>query len=278
MKYIKLYEDFREEFDFSSQAVRNLQTKYDYGWIRRVVHKILDSSVEKYNIDIALAEWTYFGNYEENIRVDSTCDICGQFPLRYRFEIDNDLNHNKYWIGSECILKFSYEYSRSLKIRDDNGRLITDPIAIMNLIRSHYNKLIKDSAVKYVLSKLEELFNKVKDNYINKLYLQYAELNYFKPNQMMYLDMLFRVNNMTELHKSKFKVNIANPSFLDDVLEMDDLTFRNLIPYLSGNLQKGDRSRAIRRRNEYLQKKTEFQEIDDLDSQKEIVVKRFEVD
>lgn len=278
MKYIKLYEEHTQEFDFSSQAVRNLRTKYDYGWIRRVVHKILDRSIEKYNIDIALAEWTYFGNYKEDPEVNSVCDICGQTPLRYLFEIDNDLNRNTYWIGSECILKFSYEYSTSLKVRDENGNLITNPIDIMNLIRAHYNRLIKDSAVKYVLSKLEKLFNKIKDNYVNKLYLQYAELNYFKPNQMMWLDMRFRLNNITDLQKSKFKVNIANYYYLDDVLNMDDITFRNLIPYLSGNLQKGDRSRAILRRTEHLRKKHEFKDIEQLDPNDEIITKKIEME
>ena len=273
MKYIKLYEEHTQEFDYSSQAVKNLRTKYDYGWIRRVVHKILDLSIEKYNIDIALAEWTYFGNYKEDTEVKSVCDICGQSPLRYLFEIDNDLNRNTYWIGSECILKFSYEYSTSLKVRDENGNLITNPTDIMNLIRSHYNRLIKDSAVKYVLAKLEELFNKIKDNYVNKLYLQYAEINYFKPNQMMWLDMRFKLNNITDLQKSKFKVNIANYYYLDDVLNMDDITFRNLIPYLSGH-----RSRAILRRIEYLRKRNEFKDIEQLDPSDEIITKKIEME
>ena len=148
----------------------------------------------------------------------------------------------------------------------------------MNLIRSHYNRLIKDSAVKYVLAKLEELFNKIKDNYVNKLYLQYAEINYFKPNQMMWLDMRFKLNNITDLQKSKFKVNIANYYYLDDVLNMDDITFRNLIPYLSGNLQKGDRSRAILRRIEYLRKRNEFKDIEQLDPSDEIITKKIEME
>jgi hypothetical protein len=276
MKYIKLFEDFN--FDYSSDTVKKLSTKYDYGWVRRVIRNILELSVEKYNLDTALTEWTYSGIREEDPTVSLTCDICGQHPLRYKFLIENDLNNNTYWIGSECILKFSYEYSTGLKIRDDNGNFITNPDMIMDLIRRHYNQLIKDSAVKYVLAKLEELYNKVKDGHINKLYLQYAELNYFKPSQIIWLDRLFRMNGMTDLHKSKFNVNISNWFYLDDVLDTDDITFRSLLPYLKGNLQKGDRSRAVLRRNEYLKGKAMNKDIENIDSQSQSAFNKFSID
>jgi len=66
----------------------------------------------------ALKEWSFNGESEDHDEPVETCELCGKHGLRYRFQIENRLNHNMLWVGSKCILRFG------IPVYDENGRLL----------------------------------------------------------------------------------------------------------------------------------------------------------
>ncbi len=257
-KYVKLYEDFENEK--FGHLIDRLFNSYDEGWVRRVIKKVREASVEKYDLETALKEWEYKG--ERDVVVNTECGICGQKPINYLFKIVNRLNQNQLWVGCDCIQKFAHDETQAISIYDDNGNRLTNMEAIIQLIREHYKGLVTDGSIRYAMDFIESVQDKMRKTgaddeekesnyrYLSSIYRQYAELNYLTPNQIVFLDSLINKYKIDpgKIYKSKLNVNIKDPALLDDLSKMDDYNFNILKKYLD----KHDLERANFRRQKAL--------------------------
>lgn len=275
-KYIKLYEQYsKTEYTQYRDLVSRLSEHYSPGWVRRVLHSVFSASVEKKDLELAISEWEYRG--ERKVE-NEPCQICGQTPIHYKFKITNRLNNNVYWVGCDCIQRFSYEETKSIAIFDESGNRLTDTDAIIQLIRNHYKELIKDSSITYVLNFIEKIQDTIRSGaqnqetdsnllYLNKIYRQYAELNYFTPNQIIFIDSLVKKYNIDtkNIYKSRININLKDPSLLDDLSQMSDYNFNILNKYLD----KHAKERASYRRGVSLETRRKLgdpRDIDDIEN------------
>ena len=86
----------------------------------RVCQNILPLS-QADKVPEALKEWFFNGYAEDHDKPVATCELCDKYGLRYRFQIENHLNQNKLWVGSECILKFAIPVYEAGVLLDRRG-------------------------------------------------------------------------------------------------------------------------------------------------------------
>lgn len=90
-------------------------------WLQRAAASILPQSEDKNNFAQALTEWRFVG-MDESLHADQTCELCGHFPIKYKFFIQNRFNANEMFVGSECINKFD---DHGLQLLDSNGEVVS---------------------------------------------------------------------------------------------------------------------------------------------------------
>lgn len=73
---------------------------------QRFLQKILEISLEKHQVDLALREWRFSGSFRDYGAPTAACDLCGSTGLRYHFRIANQFTGETCWVGSQCILNF----------------------------------------------------------------------------------------------------------------------------------------------------------------------------
>jgi hypothetical protein len=240
--FIKLFEEYIG-ITGDESFLKRLQDKYSIEWINRVKENIFKNSQNQANIEDALGEWRYTGNYFT--KYNETCQICSQHPIVYMFQIYNDLTNKDLLIGSDCIQKFAVIDTKAIKVYDDNQMRITNDRLIKKKIRKDLNTMIGDSKKIEALGILEELFEITNDPYIEKLYLDYTETNMLSPNRMLYVYMLMKRNKIEKDPKT-FNIDLLHYGSIEELLNMDTNNFN-----IMWNLLTDGQRKKVKNRKEF---------------------------
>ncbi|MFN9470991.1 hypothetical protein [Acidovorax sp.] len=92
---------------------------------QRVRDNILPLSENEAVAD-AFNEWVFAEETVDHEQCIEVCQLCEQEDLRYHFLIENELNGNQLWVGSQCILRFEVgvlEQGRKLSPKDAKKKL-----------------------------------------------------------------------------------------------------------------------------------------------------------
>lgn len=92
---------------------------------QRVRDNILPLS-ENETVTEAFDEWVFAEETIDHEQPVEVCQLCEQEDLRYHFLIENELNGNQLWVGSQCILRFEvgvFEGGRKLSPKDAKRKL-----------------------------------------------------------------------------------------------------------------------------------------------------------
>jgi len=92
---------------------------------QRVRDNILPLS-ENATVAEAFDEWLFAEETIDHEQCVEVCQLCEQEDLRYHFLIENELNGNQLWVGSQCILRFEVgvlEQGRRLSLQDAKKKL-----------------------------------------------------------------------------------------------------------------------------------------------------------
>jgi hypothetical protein len=92
---------------------------------QRVRDNILPLS-ENETVADAFDEWVFAEETIDHEECVEICQLCEQEDLRYHFLIENELNGNQLWVGSQCILRFDvgvFEQGRKLSPKDAKKKL-----------------------------------------------------------------------------------------------------------------------------------------------------------
>lgn len=235
---IKLFEEYFDDLDL----IRRLKKKYSIEWINRVKFNIFDNSQNKANIEEALSEWAYTGNYFT--AKNETCQICSQHPIVYMFEIFNDKTNSILFIGSDCIQKFSVIDTKSIKIYDENKQRILDDKLIKRKIRTDLNKMIGSEEKRRALSILEELCNITQDPYLENLYLEYTEMDKMSPNRILYIYRLLKLYGI-DFNPKDFNVDLLHYANVDELVKMDNNDFDIVWQFLNNDQRNKAKARKL---------------------------------
>jgi len=239
-KLIKLFEEYFDDIDL----IRRLKKKYSLEWINRVKFNIFDNSLNKVDIEGALSEWAYTGNY--HVSKNETCQICSQHPIVYMFEIINDKTNRLLFIGSDCIQKFSVIDTKSIKIYDENKERILDDKLIKRKIRTDLNKMIGSEEKIRALSTLEELCNITQDPYLENLYLEYTETDKMSPNRILYIYRLFKLYGI-DFNPRDFNVDLLHYANVDELVKMDQNDYDIVWQFLNNDQRNKAKARKLYR-------------------------------
>lgn len=175
-------------------------------WPKRVSENILPLSIAN-TLPEAFLEWYFNENtidYEDAIE---KCRLCDHEEIRYHFEIENELNHNKLLVGSQCILKFQLRVF-------DNGKVL-DATEAKKKLNRHMEKMRLESCIK-ALEKVAEKEN----NDILKSALTYYKKNKYLTPRFAFV-VFWRLNaNKIDYNESFFKITLSNQKFKSDLEEM----------------------------------------------------------
>ena len=240
---IKLFEEYLDDIDL----IMRLKGKYGLEWINRVKENILNNSNNQGNIESALSEWSYTGNF--HVRPKETCQICSQHPIIYMFEIYNDITKRILLIGSDCIQKFSVIDTKSIRIYDENKERILNDELIKRKIRKDLNSMIDSEEKKRAINILEKLTEITKDPYIENLYLEYTETDKMSPNRILYIYRLLKLYGI-QFNPRDFNVDLLHYSSVDEMIKMDDNDYNIIWKFLNND----QRNKAMARKNYWLQK------------------------
>lgn len=92
---------------------------------QRVRDNILPLS-ENQTLAEAFDEWRFAEETIDHEQRGEVCQLCEQEDLRYHFLIENELNGNQLWVGSQCILRFEvgvFEKGRKLSPKDAKRKI-----------------------------------------------------------------------------------------------------------------------------------------------------------
>jgi hypothetical protein len=79
----------------------------------KIYNQILQVSQEKEEIDKAIREWRFSGEFKDHQKPSATCELCGNSGLRYHFRIVNRVTGELLWVGSQCILNFDLSHPKA---------------------------------------------------------------------------------------------------------------------------------------------------------------------
>lgn len=174
---------------------------------QRVRESILPLSIGD-SLPKAFEEWTVTGRVHDHGSPDERCQLCAQESLRYHFEIQNSLNNNTLWVGSQCILRFG------LSIFED-GRLLSPEDSQRKI-----NRLLEQMRQDSCISALEKLAES-ESNQILASALEYFKKNkYLSPKQAFVV--LWRLKrNKIDHNPSFFKIDLKHKRFKEQLEQME---------------------------------------------------------
>jgi len=92
------------------------------------------SKVEKDTTNSEIIEQWIFNPLLENFRVvnGEVCQLCGKPHNKYQFKIENILNGNSIWIGSQCVLNMNFPFFNKEGNTDIKGKILNNFIERYN--------------------------------------------------------------------------------------------------------------------------------------------------
>ncbi|WP_338595219.1 hypothetical protein QJR28_09585 [Clostridium baratii] len=173
----------------------------------------------------AIKEWNYTGNIEEDSNCQSSCELCGHSNIKYKFEIKNEINKNKLYVGSECINKFN------VSAITEDGRKLTCSETEEKLKKDKRN-FLKDKNVEYVLNLLIKIASKDEKFKKDSFFEYYKDRGAFTPRQTFLIVYMCQKYNL-ECNKKLLKVTIKRKREQDHLLNMEDYKLRLIFDCLS---------------------------------------------
>ncbi len=199
------------------------------GWKTNSERNLLPLSESTVFVE-ALKEWSYTGDMEDYDEPVECCELCEKEELRYHFNIENTLNGNRLWVGSQCIDRFKIsaldEYGCELDEKESKKKVSTD--------RSRLIREGEKRAVKKLLHDLQDLDDQF---HISNFIKYYEERGAFTPKQLATI--VWRVSE-NKLHGRGhgLKMTIRRQREKDQLLEMQGWRVDRLWPYMSSSQKK----------------------------------------
>jgi hypothetical protein len=119
----------------------------------------------------AINEWQFTGHVHDYEGPMVCCDLCQQKRLRYSFEVRNRLNERRMWVGSGCILHYSF-------------RVVSDGVVLQHaLAQRHIKDLMVDMQRKAWLADLVRHSLVSNDHGLTDAVVHYQHTGHFTPQQ-----------------------------------------------------------------------------------------------
>ncbi|XMB67742.1 hypothetical protein RI065_04305 [Mycoplasmatota bacterium zrk1] len=157
-------------------------------------------------------EWRYTGQVDDLGSDRTTCEWCGQNGLRYKFEIENKVDKELIYVGSECINKFD------ITVEDERGRVLAKRQSEKRLMKDK-NRLIKKTRHERVINAMLKLANEDASVNFHDFISYYKDRNAFTPNQLSLLLWKLKKNNI-EIDKKDFQLILRRNREKDQLISM----------------------------------------------------------
>jgi hypothetical protein len=176
-------------------------------YTQRVRDSILPLSVSD-TLPEAFREWYFTEEIIDRETPIETCQLCGQEELRYHFEIQNEVNDNTLWVGSQCILKFDVSVF-------EDGRLLSAVEARRKLDKLT-EKMRLDSCIKALKNLATSENNEVLNNALN-YYQRYKKLT----PKFAFVVFWRLKRHRIDHNPSFFNITLKKKKFMNDLREME---------------------------------------------------------
>lgn len=194
-------------------------------WASRAAKNLLPLRREKSNLQTALREWRYTGNYNDLEAPEEDCELCDHPEIRYQFEIQNLHTGSRLLVGSECINRFG------ISATGEDGETL-DAEASRRKVGRDRSQLIEEARKRRVVTALVALAHvdgefKI-ESFIDYLHTRGA----FTPKQLSILQ--WRLSKFGVAHNiADFKLTIRRNREKDQLLALEDWKLQLLWPALS---------------------------------------------
>jgi len=188
---------------------------------QRVRESILPLSVGD-TLPQAFEEWSVTDQVIDHETPHETCELCGQEALRYQFEIQNSLNGNRLWIGSQCIHKFGLSVF-------ENGRVLSPELA-----KKKINRLMEQMRQEACIRVLEAVALAENNGILLNAVQYFKSHKYLSPKQAFVVLWRLRRNGIDH-NPSFFKIDLKRNRFKSQLQGMETSRVHVLWPALTSS-------------------------------------------
>ena len=171
-----------------------------------VMENILPLSLAK-TLPEAFTEWFFTEKTIDYGSPIAKCNLCDNEKLRYHFEINNENNGNKLFIGSKCIIKFQLRVF-------ENGNVLSTKGVIKKL-----NRLINDMRKVSCIKALVEIASFENNNILKSALAYYQKHQYLTPKFAFVVFWRLKKTSI-DFTESFFKITLKTESNKRDLKEM----------------------------------------------------------
>jgi len=194
-------------------------------WANRAAANLLPLSCAQNDLQVALAEWRYVGNFYDLETPSEVCQLCDHPDIRYQFEIRNLHTGEELLIGSECITRFG------IAATDDEGRAL-DAAGTKKKVARDRRRLVDDAKKRGVVSALVALGQADPEFEIPSFINYLQDRGAFTPRQLATI--MWRLKKFRVPHRpTDFKLTIKRNREKAQLRELKDWQLRNIEPCLS---------------------------------------------
>jgi hypothetical protein len=197
-------------------------------WIERVKLNLLPLSKNS-DITKAIEEWKYTGVYHDNKGSSGTCELCGHNPIVKQFAIQNQLNHNKMTVGSECILEF--------RIRvEENGEALDSTQARGKMMRD-LREATEEKRVERIFENLMTLSNAEPEQDMQGFFNRLISEGNFTPKQLKKLFWRLSTNKIS-FQANDYKIALRTKDQISDLKALKPFQIKQIWDALSMTQKK----------------------------------------
>lgn len=194
-------------------------------WLETASEALLEKSIEKVDFNIARLEWRYVG-VVDNLNCDGSCQLCGFNPIRYEYELINIYNSNQLIVGSECIGKFTNNYT--IDLLDTYGNIV-DKTRVTGDRNDYFKKKLHEQ--------LDNITKYERNSFVLSIVEEIKEIGKLTPNQLKCTKQIY--HKLSDLGKIAFKqtihVKLAKDREKEQIENMKETDLRFVMQFMTSS-------------------------------------------